>query len=144
MRIGPLVQIIFFLAFLLSGAVLMLAYGGHETVSEAENRRLAPVPEWSLEALQSGDYFRLWENYTADHIAFRDALVAASKRISSWQAYTGREEAELTFRGVTSRLRAGAGTLVCDVGGGSTELILGGREGVSDAVSLARFGPCTV
>ena len=49
---------------------------------------------------------------------------------------TGREEAELTFRGVTSRLRAAAGTLVCDIGGGSTELILGGPEGVSDAVSL--------
>src|SRR5204863_4542131 len=37
---------------------------------------------------------------------------------------TGREEAELTYRGVTSRLSAGPGTLICDIGGGSTELIL--------------------
>jgi exopolyphosphatase/guanosine-5'-triphosphate,3'-diphosphate pyrophosphatase len=49
---------------------------------------------------------------------------------------SGREEAELTFRGVTSRLAAEAGTLVCDVGGGSTELVLGGPEGVIDATSL--------
>jgi exopolyphosphatase/guanosine-5'-triphosphate,3'-diphosphate pyrophosphatase len=49
---------------------------------------------------------------------------------------TGREEAELTYRGVTSRLSAGAGTLVCDIGGGSTELVLGGPDGVAEAVSL--------
>ena len=49
---------------------------------------------------------------------------------------SGREEAELTYRGVTSRLAAGPGTLVCDIGGGSTELVLGGPDGVDDAVSL--------
>jgi exopolyphosphatase/guanosine-5'-triphosphate,3'-diphosphate pyrophosphatase len=49
---------------------------------------------------------------------------------------SGREEAELTYRGVTSRFEAGAGTLVCDIGGGSTELVLGGQGGVQDAVSL--------
>ena len=49
---------------------------------------------------------------------------------------TGREEAALTYRGVTSRLSAEAGTLVCDIGGGSTELILGGPDGVADATSL--------
>ena len=48
----------------------------------------------------------------------------------------GREEAELTYRGVTSRLAAGPGTLVCDIGGGSTELVLGGPDGVVDATSL--------
>ena len=49
---------------------------------------------------------------------------------------SGREEAELTYRGVTSRLAAGPGTLVCDIGGGSTELVLGGPDGVVDAISL--------
>jgi exopolyphosphatase/guanosine-5'-triphosphate,3'-diphosphate pyrophosphatase len=49
---------------------------------------------------------------------------------------TGRQEAELTYRGVTSRLAAGPGTLVCDIGGGSTELVLGGPGGVVDATSL--------
>lgn len=49
---------------------------------------------------------------------------------------TGGQEAELTFRGVTSRAAAAPGTLVCDVGGGSTELVLGGPSGVERAVSL--------
>jgi len=49
---------------------------------------------------------------------------------------SGREEAELTYRGVTSRLAAGPGTLVCDIGGGSTELVLGGPAGVLEATSL--------
>src|SRR5690242_3578216 len=49
---------------------------------------------------------------------------------------SGREEAELTYRGVTSRRAAGPGTLVCDIGGGSTELVLGGPAGVVDATSL--------
>jgi exopolyphosphatase / guanosine-5'-triphosphate,3'-diphosphate pyrophosphatase len=43
---------------------------------------------------------------------------------------SGAEEAEATFRGVVSaRADAGAGVLVVDVGGGSTELVLGGPDG---------------
>jgi exopolyphosphatase / guanosine-5'-triphosphate,3'-diphosphate pyrophosphatase len=49
---------------------------------------------------------------------------------------TGEEEAEMTYRGVCSRQAVGAGTLICDIGGGSTELILGGHGGVRDRVSL--------
>jgi exopolyphosphatase/guanosine-5'-triphosphate,3'-diphosphate pyrophosphatase len=49
---------------------------------------------------------------------------------------TGDEEAALTFRGVTSRAAPVAGTLICDVGGGSTELVLGGPDGVSEQISL--------
>jgi exopolyphosphatase / guanosine-5'-triphosphate,3'-diphosphate pyrophosphatase len=44
---------------------------------------------------------------------------------------SGHEEALLTFRGVVSGREVEAGTIVVDVGGGSTELILGGPEGVS-------------
>jgi exopolyphosphatase / guanosine-5'-triphosphate,3'-diphosphate pyrophosphatase len=44
---------------------------------------------------------------------------------------TGHEEALLTFRGVASGRAVNEGTLVVDVGGGSTELILGGPKGVS-------------
>jgi exopolyphosphatase / guanosine-5'-triphosphate,3'-diphosphate pyrophosphatase len=49
---------------------------------------------------------------------------------------TGDDEARLTFRGVTSTGPAAEGTLVCDIGGGSTELVLGGPAGVTRAVSL--------
>ena len=43
---------------------------------------------------------------------------------------TGDEEAGLTFRGVASGRAIEADTLVVDVGGGSTELVLGGPAGV--------------
>jgi exopolyphosphatase / guanosine-5'-triphosphate,3'-diphosphate pyrophosphatase len=50
---------------------------------------------------------------------------------------SGDDEAELTFRGVASRDGAVTpGTLVIDVGGGSTELVLGGPDGVDDRASL--------
>lgn len=50
--------------------------------------------------------------------------------------FTGEEEARTTFRGVTSARPVVAATLVCDIGGGSTELVLGGPDGVEFATSL--------
>jgi exopolyphosphatase / guanosine-5'-triphosphate,3'-diphosphate pyrophosphatase len=47
------------------------------------------------------------------------------------QLLTGHEEALLTFRGVSTGRKVEDETLVIDVGGGSTELILGGPDGVS-------------
>jgi exopolyphosphatase / guanosine-5'-triphosphate,3'-diphosphate pyrophosphatase len=49
---------------------------------------------------------------------------------------SGAEEAELTYRGVCSRQAVGDGALICDIGGGSTELVLGGPDGVRDRESL--------
>ena len=48
----------------------------------------------------------------------------------------GREEAETTFRGVTSDRSLDRETLVVDIGGGSTELLVGGPAGVTFATSL--------
>jgi exopolyphosphatase/guanosine-5'-triphosphate,3'-diphosphate pyrophosphatase len=49
---------------------------------------------------------------------------------------SGEEEARMTFRGVTSARPLSGETIVCDIGGGSTELIAGGPGGVDFAVSL--------
>jgi exopolyphosphatase/guanosine-5'-triphosphate,3'-diphosphate pyrophosphatase len=49
---------------------------------------------------------------------------------------SGEEEASLTFRGVTNGHPVAEDLLVVDVGGGSTELILAGPEGVSFQTSL--------
>ncbi|MFF0264557.1 exopolyphosphatase [Kribbella sp. NPDC004536] len=49
---------------------------------------------------------------------------------------TGQEEAELSFRGATTALDLPQPYLVADIGGGSTELILGDRTGVIAAESL--------
>ena len=51
----------------------------------------------------------------------------------------GDEEALMTFRGVSAGREVEEGTLVVDIGGGSTELIVGGRSGTSASTS-ARSG----
>lgn len=48
----------------------------------------------------------------------------------------GEQEAAMTFRGVTSDRTLDAETLMIDIGGGSTELLVGGPGGVSFATSL--------
>jgi exopolyphosphatase/guanosine-5'-triphosphate,3'-diphosphate pyrophosphatase len=49
---------------------------------------------------------------------------------------TGHDEALLTFRGVTAGRELADDTIIVDIGGGSTELILGGAEGVRFHTSL--------
>jgi exopolyphosphatase / guanosine-5'-triphosphate,3'-diphosphate pyrophosphatase len=49
---------------------------------------------------------------------------------------SGHEEALMTFRGVSAGRDVTDGTLVVDVGGGSTELVLGGPDGVAWHESL--------
>jgi len=49
---------------------------------------------------------------------------------------TGTDEAELSFRGATTSLDLPAPYLVADIGGGSTELVLGDATGVNAAESL--------
>jgi len=49
---------------------------------------------------------------------------------------SGDDEASLTFRGVAADRELAAATLVVDIGGGSTELVLGGPDGVAFQESL--------
>ena len=49
---------------------------------------------------------------------------------------SGHDEALLMFRGVSAGRPIEEGTLIVDVGGGSTELVLGGPDGVSFHTSL--------
>ncbi len=49
---------------------------------------------------------------------------------------SGDEEAGLTFRGATLERALSGPTLVLDIGGGSTELIVGGPEGIARRESL--------
>ena len=55
-----------------------------------------------------------------------------------WEArlLDGEQEAALTFRGVTSDRTLDGETLMVDIGGGSTELLVGGPGGISFATSL--------
>jgi exopolyphosphatase/guanosine-5'-triphosphate,3'-diphosphate pyrophosphatase len=52
------------------------------------------------------------------------------------QLLGGEDEAELTFRGVTSDRKLERRTLVLDIGGGSTELVVAGPAGVLSRYSI--------
>jgi exopolyphosphatase/guanosine-5'-triphosphate,3'-diphosphate pyrophosphatase len=49
---------------------------------------------------------------------------------------SGHEEAQLTYRGITSGRAIGRETLIVDIGGGSTELVAGGPDGLTFHDSL--------
>lgn len=116
MRSGSYALIGSFVAFLLTGAVLTVFMGGNETRSEAENRALAPIPEWSVASLWSGRYFRGWDNYAADHVGFRGALVAASRAIASWQGLAGPGEATIVASRANNAAERQAAPPAPDVG----------------------------
>jgi exopolyphosphatase/guanosine-5'-triphosphate,3'-diphosphate pyrophosphatase len=48
----------------------------------------------------------------------------------STRLLSGHEEALMTFRGVTSERPLELGTVIVDIGGGSTEFVAGGQEGI--------------
>lgn len=63
------------------------------------------------------------------------AEIAAEHALTT-RLLSGTEEAGLTLRGVTSDRTLAPDTLVVDIGGGSTELTLGGPSGVVSSTSL--------
>jgi exopolyphosphatase / guanosine-5'-triphosphate,3'-diphosphate pyrophosphatase len=107
-----------------------------------ERRRLLPLPVARVRNVLT-DYRRLLEGYEAER-----ALAVATSAVRDaengdaflgeieWsygfatRLLTGHDEALLTFRGVTAGRTVEPGTVILDVGGGSTELVLGGRDGV--------------
>jgi hypothetical protein len=93
-RLGPCLQVVLFGSFILGGSVFMWFQGGSTLISETENRALAPYPALTLQSLKSGQYFRQLENYTADHIAYRDSIVGLSKNLTSWYGLK-REQAPI-------------------------------------------------
>ena len=111
-------------------------------------RRLLPLPIARVRNVLT-DYRRAAERLGAERVlaiatsAVRDAEngEAFLGEIEWSYGFTtrllsGDEEAELTFRGVTSARALTEPTLVLDVGGGSTELVVGDAGGISFATSL--------
>src|SRR5918995_6013311 len=111
-------------------------------------RRLLPLPIARVRNCLA-DYRRAAESLGAERtlavatIAVRDAENGEAFLGEIEWSYgfatrllSGAEEALLTLRGVTAGRLLGPGTLVVDVGGGSTELVVGGPEGVDFHVSL--------
>ena len=59
------------------------------TVSKLENRALKQKPEFTLEKLLSGDYFKSFEEYYSDTFILRDNLVKTSKDFQKAMAFMG-------------------------------------------------------
>jgi len=107
-----------------------------------ERRRLLPVPIARVRNVLS-DYRRTLETLGAERTlaiatsAFRDAENGEAFLGEIEWSYgfvtkllSGHEEALLTYRGVTFERRLNAGTVIVDIGGGSTELVAGEADGV--------------
>ena len=112
------------------------------------NHELLPAPIARVHAVLDG-YAREASSLGAERVlavatsAVRDAsngrdfLGGLGERYGwATQLLDGEEEAETTFRGVTSDRSLDTDTLMVDIGGGSTELLVGGPSGFSFATSL--------
>jgi len=107
-----------------------------------ERKRLLPVPIARVRNVLS-DFRR-----TAEDLQVERTLVvatSATRDAENGEAFlgeiewsygfttrllSGRDEALMTFRGVTSDRGVDSGTIIVDIGGGSTELVAGGPDGV--------------
>jgi exopolyphosphatase / guanosine-5'-triphosphate,3'-diphosphate pyrophosphatase len=107
-----------------------------------ERRRLLPVPIARVRNVLT-DYRRTLEALGAERTlaiatsAIRDAENGEAFLGEVEWSYgfatrllSGHDEALLMFRGVTAERGLGAGTVIVDVGGGSTELVAGEPDGV--------------
>jgi exopolyphosphatase/guanosine-5'-triphosphate,3'-diphosphate pyrophosphatase len=107
-----------------------------------ERHRLLPVPVARVRNVLS-DFRRQLESLGAERTlaiatsAIRDAENGEAFLGEVEWSYgfatrllSGHEEALMMFRGVTSERELGAGTVIVDIGGGSTELVAGGPDGV--------------
>lgn len=80
--------------------LLNLMYPKDQTVSAVENRNLAANPEFTADALLSGQYFRDFESFFADHFFKREKLVGISKKISAFNGISlGKEVSIVDFEG---------------------------------------------
>jgi len=66
-------------------AVLNIAQTERPTISEMENRTLAEMPEFSVDSLFDGSYFKGLSAFVSDTFPERDRLVALSKKMDTWK-----------------------------------------------------------
>jgi exopolyphosphatase/guanosine-5'-triphosphate,3'-diphosphate pyrophosphatase len=107
-----------------------------------ERRRLLPAPVARVRNVLV-DYRRLAESLGAEQtLAIATSAVRDAENGEAFlgeiewsygfqtRLLSGHDEALLTFRGVTADRKLEPGTVILDIGGGSTELVCGGPDGV--------------
>ena len=107
-----------------------------------QRRRLLPVPVTRVRNVLT-DYRRTLESLGAERtLAIATSAIRDAENGESFlgeiewsygfatQLLSGHDEALMMFRGVTAERELDAGTVIVDVGGGSTELVAGEPDGV--------------
>ena len=108
---------------------------------EALQRTLDVIAEyrdaWRAAGVEPGDV-RIAATSAVRDAANRDAYVDRVVELTGVrpEVVPGEDEARLSYLGATSQLDVAPPTLVCDVGGGSTELVVGDATGVVAAHSM--------
>ena len=113
-----------------------------------ERRRLLPLPITRVRNVLT-DYRRRLEALAAERtLAIATSAVRDAENGEAFlgevewgygfstQLLSGRDEALMMFRGVTAEREVADGTVIVDIGGGSTELVAGGPAGVDWHTSL--------
>lgn len=85
-------NIFIFISLIYIITILNLLSPKNKTISEVENRALAQRPNFTTDNLMSGQYFRDFESFFADHFFNREKLVQISKEISSLKGIKREEE----------------------------------------------------
>lgn len=87
---GKLISSVVFFFVLLCGMIVSLIIPLRPTVSASEKRELAKFPEFSAEALLSGDYFDKIDSWFSDTFPFRENLTALNTKLTSWYGFGDR------------------------------------------------------
>jgi len=106
--------------------------------AEPLRRTVAAVADYHRRATALGaERIRIAATSAVRDASNRDEFLAAVREAtgSDGEVLTGDEEARLSFLGATAELSDGAPFLVLDIGGGSTEFVVGDRV-VDKAISL--------
>lgn len=109
---------------------------------DALTRTFAALDDYAATIRDNGaERVRMVATSATRDAANRDAFVAGvrSRLGVGPDVVTGDEEAQLSFAGATSELAGAdwpAPYLVCDIGGGSTEFVVGDKVGVAAALSV--------
>lgn len=117
--------------------------GSGRLAEEALDRVRAALASYAEDAALHSAERRLAVLTSAARDAANGALLVAELRERFGfepRLLSGAEEAAVTFAGVATDGPVAPGTLVLDIGGGSTELVVGGPAGVESAVSLQLGG----
>ncbi len=88
----PTINILFFLLLLIVLGTANLLQSDRPVVSEKENRTLASMPDFSWEALFSGEYSSGIDSFISDTFLFRENFLSLSRNLHALQGITAGKD----------------------------------------------------